>query len=255
MSIIRNTLFCLSLGAMFVAPDTHARGSKPPATPTKPQPPKETGDALVKLGISFAMIYAKNDPRYAVILSSLGLNSPEDLQAFLDGNANGANFGNIISNLVFQAAVGNSEAGQILQKLGITDLKQLRAFINSKEGGFDYNRLLEIALERAGGSSKYTVWLKAMGINDIQDIRNLLNGSQQGGNLKSLVVVFALDYVKKNPKYEEYAVYIEAAMIALGLYQGADGTGQNGGSDDDIINLGPYNGMTVGETRAASQKL
>lgn len=255
MSIIRNSFLCFALGTVFVAPQVNAMGSKP-TKPTNPQqPPKETGDALVRLGISFAMVYAKNDKKYNTILNSLGLNSPEDLQAFLTGNSNGTNFGNIISNLVLQAAVSNSEASQILQSLGITDLKQLREFINAKGGGFDYNRLLEIALAQAGGSSKYTVWLRTIGIKDIQDIKNLLKGTKQGGNLKSLVVVFANDYVKKNPKYQEYAVYIEAAMIALGLYQGADGTGVNGGSDDDIINLGPYNGMTVGETKAASQKL
>jgi len=204
---------------------------------------------LLDLGINFAIIYAKSDPRYSTVLTALGINNAQDVRNFLQGNQNGTNFGNIISRLAFAAALQNQQGRDILNNLGITNERQLRDFINRQQGGLQWETLLSLALSRANSDSKYTRWLEKAGIQDVQDIRNLLQGGQQG-NIMSLVVTIGLHIVRNDPKLSKYAPYIDMAMMTLGLYQGADGTGSNGGSDDDIINLGAFNGMTVGETKA-----
>lgn len=260
MSLTRKTLLLSALTIGFAAGPAHAFGPKAPKpepTPEEPAPPKDDngGDTLVRLGLTFAIIYAKSDSRYTTILSALGINGPDDLEAFLRGNSDGTNFRNIIARLAFQAALGNSDVKRVLSSLGIENEAQLREFIKNPRDAFDLNTILQIALTQAVGDSKYTVWLRAMGINDIQDMRDLLSGNGTGSNLQSLVVMIGLNIVRNDPDLQEYVVYIEAAMIALNLYQGADGTGESGGSEDDIINLGPYNGMTVGETRAVNQPL
>ncbi len=111
-----------------------------------------------------------------------------------------------------------------------------------------------MALQQAMSNSKYATWLNALNIRDVQDFRNLLKGGS-AGNLRSLVLVVALNYVSSNSKYSEYVPYIQAAMAAFGLNIGMDGTGSGSTSDDDIINLGPYNGMTVGEVKAVRTQL
>ena len=43
-------------------------------------------------------------------------------------------------------------------------------------------------------------------------------------------------------------------MITLGLTSGSDGSGDPGTPDDDIIDIGPFGGMTVGEVKAVRAK-
>ncbi len=236
--------------------EAHAFGSKAPPATTPPSSGGsntgggvDAGNTIIDLGLNFAIIYAKQDPRYSTILVALGINSAQDVRNFIQGNQNGTNFGNIISRLAFAAALRNNQGREILNRLGITNELQLREFINAQNGGFDFETLLSLALTQASSDSKYSRWLSAMGINDVQDIRNLLQGGK-GGNIQSLIVTVGLYLVSNNPKLEKYVPYIQAAMMTLGLTQGMDGTGMNGGSDDDIINLGAFNGMTVGETKA-----
>ena len=138
----------------------------------------------------------------------------------------------------------------MLNKLGIADEASLRNFLSKSNGTANFDSILQIALDSAASNSKYGTWLSKLNIHSVQDLKNLIKGNGTSGNLQSLVLFVAMQYVESNPKYAQYAPFIQTAMSLLGLNSGADGSGDPGTSDDDIIDLGPFNGMTVGEVKA-----
>ncbi len=248
----------LILSACLLAPLSHevyASGAKAPSNPpvnpgTPPVTPPSDGEKFLDFALNLAIIYAKNEPRYAVLLNTLGINNSADLKNFLLGNANGTNFRNIAAHLIFQKAGKDPKVRAVLTQLGISDLQSLRNYLSTQGGSAGNQALLEIALQYAIGNSKYAIWLNRLNIKSVADFQKLLQGSGTGGNLQSLLVIVALNYVESNPKYSQYVPYIQAAMAMLGLTSGSDGSGDPRTPDDDIIDLGPFAGMTVGETKA-----
>lgn len=240
---IRTLVFSLACALSAAGPTAHAFGSKKPASGDS----SSSSNVVIDLGLNIAITYAKMDPKYNTILTALGINSAADVRGFLQGNKDGTNFRNIIAQLAFSKAQSDPKVKAAFSKLGITDITSLRNFIKNQSGSSGFEQVLNIALQQAISNPKYAVWLDRLNINDVQDLRNLLKGGKSG-NLQSLVLTIGLNYVASNPKFEKYQPLIQAAMMTLGLSQGSDGTG-NVGSDDDIIDLGSFAGMTVGETR------
>lgn len=236
--------------ALSVAPSTFAMGSKNPSpTPTPPATQPDNGSALIDLGINLAIAYAKTESRYVTVLAALGINDAASLKAFLQFNGNGINFRNIVAHLIYQRAQSNAKVKSILQGLGLNSELAVRNFLSNPSGGLNYQALLEAALAQALGNSKYATWLKALNIKSVQDIQNLLKGNGKSGNLMSIVVVFGLEYAQSREDLKKYVPIIQAVLATYGITPGLDGT--NGeGSDDDIIGLGAFQGMTVGETKA-----
>lgn len=255
-SLIKVSTLAVALSAGHLAQSMGSSKPKPPVTqPSQPsQPTQPSADALIDLGLSFAIVYAKNDKRYAPILTALNINTPQDLKSFLIGNENGTNLQGILARLVFLKAQSDPEVRQWMTSLGITDEKSLREFLKTA-GTSQMDFVFEAAYKYASSSnSKYTVWLQQLNIRSADDLRRLLQGRGDTlSNLRSLLLVVGLNYINNNPKYEKNRQYIEVAMVYFGVYAGSDGTGSGNTSDDDIINLGPYNGMTVGEVKAVRQ--
>jgi hypothetical protein len=223
----------------------------PPANPSNPTPPPNNGaDTLIDLGINVGIVYAKQDPRYNAILTTLGINSAADVRALLAGNANGFNFQGIIARLAFLESSRNAQLRDVFARLGITNESQLRAFLGSGDRGLDFERILSAALLQAQGNSRYATWLSRLGIRDIQSIKNLLSGQGSQGNVIGLALTIALSYVESKPRYAQYVPLIRAALMSFGVVP-ASQVGDPTRSDDDIIDLGPYSGMTNGEVRAA----
>lgn len=238
--------------ALSVAPSTFAMGSKNPSpTPTPPatQPKPDNGSALIDLGINLAIAYAQTQPRYVQVLSALGITDAAALKSFLQFNGNGINFRNIVAHLIYQRAQSDAKVKSILQGLGLNSEVAVRNFLSNPSGGLNYQALLDAALAQAMANSKYATWLKALKIQNVQDIKNLLKGDGKSGNLMSIVMVFGLEYAQSKEKLKQYVPIIQAVLATYGITPGLDGT--NGeGSDDDIIGLGAFQGMTVGETKA-----
>jgi hypothetical protein len=183
-------------------------------------------------------------------LTTLGIQSAADVRALISGNANGFNFQGIIARLVFLESGRSPEVRAVLSRLGITSESSLRAFLAQGNGGLDFELILQAALSQALSNSRYATWLSRLGIRDVQSIRNLLSGNGSSGNVIGLALTIALSFVESNPRYAEYVPLIRAALMSFGLVPAAQ-VGDPNRSDDDIIDLGPYSGMTNGEVRAA----
>ena len=252
-SLFKSAVLSFAVAGMAMpAPPAWAAGSKPPSN-SNPGNGSDQANQVIDLALALAIGYAKTDPRYAPILTALGINTPQDLRNFLKGGTDGSNFRNILARLAFLQGQSNPQVRDWLAKLGITNEQQLRDFLKNNGQGASFETILSLALAQAQSNPKYTTWLSRLGIRDVQDFRNLLRGTQSG-NLQSLILMVGLHYVESNPKYAQYAPMIRAALVALGLSQGDDGTGNDGSSDDDIIDLGVYKGMTVGEVKAVRKK-
>jgi hypothetical protein len=202
------------------------------------------------LGINIGIVYAKQDPRYNAILTTLGINSAADVRALLAGNANGFNFQGIIARLAFLESSRNAPLRDVFLRLGITNESQLRAFLASGDRGIDFERILSAALLQAQSNSRYATWLNRLGIRDVQSLKNYLGGQGRQGNVIGLALTIALSFVESNPRYAQYVPLIRAALMSFGVVP-ASQVGDPTRSDDDIIDLGPYSGMTNGEVRAA----
>ncbi len=252
-----NVLFKSAMLSMVLAAPmanvAHAMGSKAPSNPAPkptPTPPAQNADVIIDLGLNLAITYAKMDPRYATILAALGINNAQDFKDFINFNGDGTNFRNVIARLAFLQAQSDPKTKAALAQLGITDEASLRAFLASQSGTSAFDMVLGVALQQALSNPKYAVWTQRLGVKDIQDLKNLLKGNGQSGNLMNLVLVIGLAYVEANPKYAQYVPLIQAAMTTLGLGNGGVGVGVPDSSDDDIIDLGAFGGMTVGEVKA-----
>jgi len=237
---------------LFGVQQSSAFGPKPPESEppaeSEPDEPVDNRDEIITFAVNLAILYGKENARYQRLLYALNINSAEDLYDFLDGSADGRNFGKIIARLAFTAALADDGAADALARMGIQNELELREFIENAQNGVDLDFILKLALSQAQIDSKYTRWLEAAGIDSIDDLSRMLNGDKEQTNMQSLLLFIGLHVLRSNPEYQKYAVYIEAALMTLGLTQGMDGSGRSGGSEDDIINLGAFNGMTVGET-------
>jgi hypothetical protein len=248
---LKTLALSLALAVPLAPGSAHAFGSKKPAESGSSGGSNGGGNAVIDVGLTLAITYAKMDPRYATILTALNINSAADLRALLKGNSDGTNFRNIVARLAFLQAQKSSSGREALARLGITDEASLRAFLASSGSGSNFDMLLDLALQQALSNPKYATWADRLGIEDVQDLRNLIKGTGKGGNLQSLIFTIGLSYVQNNPKYEKYVPLVLAAMSVLGLNpSGSIDTGDPDSSDDDIIDLGPYSGMTVGEVKA-----
>lgn len=240
----------LAFSLALASPATFAMGSKNPTpTPTPPASQPNNGSALIDLGINLAIAYAQTQPKYVQVLSALGITDAASLKSFLQFNGNGINFRNIVAHLVYQRAQSDAKVKSVLQSLGLNSELAVRNFLSNPSGGLNYQALLDAALAQAMANSKYATWLKALNIKSVQDIQNLLKGNGKSGNLMSIVMVFGLEYAQSQEKLKQYVPIIQAVLTTYGITPGQDGTG-GVGSDDDIIGLGAFQGMTVGETKA-----
>jgi hypothetical protein len=250
----KNLVLSLALALPLSSGTAQAFGSKPPADSSSGSGSSSGGsssNAIIDLGLNLAITYAKMDPRYSTILTALGINSAADLRAFLSGNRNGANARDIIARLGFMQAQKSSSGRDALARLGITDERSLSDFLANAGNGSSTDMLLNLALQQALSNPKYATWAQRLGIEDAQDLKNLLKGSGSGGNLQNLVFTIGLSYVQSNPKYEKYVPFVLAAMSVLGISTGGSvDSGDPTDSGDDIIDLGPFAGMTVGEVKA-----
>lgn len=250
----KSLLLSLALAVPLGSGTAHAFGSKKPADSSSGSGSTGGGgssNAIIDLGLNLAITYAKMDPRYSTILSALGINTASDLKGFLNGNQNGSNARDILARLAFMQAQKSSSGRDALARLGITDERSLADFLASAGNGSNTDMLLNLALQQALSNPKYATWAQRLGINDAQDLKNLLKGSGSGGNLQNLVFTIGLSYIESNPKYEKYVPFVLAAMSVLGINPGGSiDTGNPDDSDDDIIDLGPFAGMTVGEVKA-----
>lgn len=235
-------LLCTALPAT-----SFAMGSSKPK-PSEPPKEETSTDALVKMGLNIGITYAKQNPKIARILSTLNINVADDITGFISGNQDGSNMRNILARLAYLELSKGSQYSDVLTRLGITSEADLRNFLSNSKGSVDYDFILRLALDQALGNSRYSVWLQFLDIRSIEDFKQLLTGGKEG-NLLEQTLRIALFIVKAHPQYGQYVVYIELAMAALGISPGS-GNGGDTGNDDDIINLGPFNGMTVGEARA-----
>jgi len=254
--VISTALLCTSLAAPInaagakkpVAENPGSGGGSNPGTVTPPT--NGNGSQIIDLALTLAIVYAKNDPRYAVVLNTLGINSAQDLRNLLKGNSDGSNITAIVSRLAFLEAQKKPEIAAMLAKLGVTDEASLRALLKDPGSQANIEVILGLALAQAKSNPKYGKWLEKFNIDDVQDLKVLFNTRGKSGNLQSLILFVAMKYVESNPKYAQYAPMIEAAMAMLGLTSGSDGSGDPNTPDDDIIDIGPFSSMTVGEVKA-----
>ncbi len=194
-----------------------------------------TGTSSIQtLLLNAGLTYAKSDPRFAVVLTALGINNAQDLQNFLQGDSNGNNFKDIIVHAAFQYAQSNPKFSDWLSKVGVTDEPSLRAFLNGKGSKYK-DTIFQMALAYAKSNPKYAAWLDQLEISNISDITDILNGGLQGSNIQSLI----LSYLKSNPKYAQYA-------SILSLLLGQDALSSTNISD---MFLGAYDGLPVSEIK------
>jgi len=176
--------------------------------------------ALMDLAFDAAYMYASSDPQYAGILMVLGINSGDDLQAFLMNDEQ--NFNDIISHLALSYASENPEFGNWFSQIGVTDIASANKYM--KNGKYK-TTVHKMALAQARGDENYSEWLSQLGINDLSDLQGLLNGD--GGDIFANLMPLVEQYVNTN--YPEYAQFLPIIQQLLG--------GMGGNGEDPSINL------------------
>lgn len=194
--------------------------------------------SIQSLVINAGLIYAKSDPRFAAILTVLGINNASDLQNFLAGDLSGSNFQDVIVHAAFQYAQQNPKYAEWFAKVGVVDEPSLRAFLNGKGAKYE-DFIFSLALKYAQNNSQYSEWLKQLGIEDISDISDIMNGGLEGSNLQDLLIGFGQSYLQSNPQYSQYSFILS---LLLG-----DSTLSNLGSNNMF--LGAYEGLPISELK------
>jgi hypothetical protein len=192
-------------------------------------------DIVIEAGLT----HAKSDPKYAAILSALGIQNPLDLQQFIKGDINGSNFMDIIVHTAYQNALSNPIYFQWFEKMGIRDESTLRNFVSMS--GNNYKSLIySLALEYARGNPKYAAWLYALEIADVSDIHDIVNGDLDGTNFKDIILAYGVSFLKSNPRYQPYAFILSLIF----------GNNTLNVSSPGPLFLGVYDGLPVSEIKA-----
>lgn len=163
--------------------------------------------ALMDLAFDAAYMYASSDPQYAGILMILGINSGDDLQAFLMNDEQ--NMNDIVSHLALSYASENPQFANWFSQIGVTDIASANKYM--KNGKYK-KTVHQMALAQARSDDNYSEWLSQLGINDLSDLQGLLNGD--GGDIFANLMPLVEQYVNAN--YPEYAQFLPIIQQLLG---------------------------------------
>ncbi len=204
----------------------HAFG-KAPSTPSS-----SSTDGILDFALNLAIVYGEMDPRYAPVLTALGIHNADDVKKLLNGDQSGGNFKDIAATLIIMYAQKDAKVAGYLNQAGIHNAVDLRRFLDNPLGDAGVQSLVfDLAYQSAAKNPKYAQWLDVMNIHSGEDLGNLIKNGQQGGGLQNMLLPLALAYVQNNPKYAKWVPLIQAVILKMN--PGSSSGGSTGGDDAD----------------------
>ncbi len=228
-----SALLCTSLALPSVA---MAMGKAPAPIPApSPAPAPSTGGGtsasnplcngssqlggIEDVALQLAIIYAQTDPRYAVILAALGINTPDDVKRLLCGDMSGGNLNGVISYLVMNYASKNANVSNFLNAANIHSFADIQNALKDPSGLISQDQLFQWAYEYASQNPQYAPWLQALGINSGADVGKVLQGGVNPSNLQSQLIAIGLAYLTSKGKAGDTASKL-IPYLQTGAFQG-----------------------------------